>query len=234
MRRLSFSSAEPVPWPVWLPAQAFSGRLAPGCPVRPQINYAVPSVRANVPGLISFPGRFRTGALTPPRTPALGGTPCRQTQGPSPVGLVPPPNPEAVPVLAGSPPQSRLGPALRRRDYFCRFSRSPGPPPMIAPVSPENQCLADATAGGFGLDFRRLRGFLRGAGPPGGAAFALFSGWVASVGPVRHRSGCPVAGGSRADAAASWGPGPASGSRAWKKAELLCSALGRVRVRSGF
>ena len=53
-RRLSFSSAEPFPLPVWLSAQALSGRLAPGCPERTQETCAVPSVRANVPGLISF------------------------------------------------------------------------------------------------------------------------------------------------------------------------------------
>ena len=54
-RRLSFSSAKPFPLPVWLSAQALSERLAPGCPERTQETCAVPSVRANVPSLISSP-----------------------------------------------------------------------------------------------------------------------------------------------------------------------------------
>ena len=115
---------------------------------------------------------IRNRFFTPPRTPALGEASCRQKQGPSPVGLVPPPNPEAVPVLAGRRPKAawdrRCG-AVVTRPLF-PFARHP----IVAPLFPETQCLADATASGFGLDFRLLRGFFTGCRAARGCGFCAF------------------------------------------------------------
>ena len=151
---------------------------------------------------------IRNRFFTPPRTPALGEASCRQKQGPSPVGLVPPPNPEAVPVLAGRRPKAawdrRCG-AVVTQPLF-PFAR----PPMIAPLFPETQCLAYATASGFGLDFRLLRGFFTGCRAARGCGFCAFYGPIASGAACQYRGWGDGSGSLDAGHHRGWGDGSGS------------------------
>ena len=170
-RALSFAH---LPAPFALTAQDGCRTARARAPVRGR----KPALRPVCPGhcsmLVFFFHAVSFRAFMPAPAPGFGrGRPVAKNCTGFRVGLVPPPNTAAVPVLAGRRPKAawdrRCGAVYTSAAYPGRPAPNDSPADAVGTMP-----RMDAPASGFGLALRCHLGIVTGCRAAGGAAFALF------------------------------------------------------------